>query len=817
MGGRKKIVVLVGMAIACLTTLLLLLHDWNSEVNRLTARVERTTGLAIVTGGSARLTLLPPALMVENIVARQGDNPVAQIKRLSLQVSPLSLLTGQVQVNGLVVDHLRVGGASIDSLTLHVAPHKLEGFSKWNGHAVTFAASLSATDEQAAQFRLTIPTLNTALRFEGMVEKGPALSGHMVLNAGNLAGLLPDYALPPGRTLQAEADMDWGDGQFSLVNLTLQTGDTRAGGSLTLLAGSPALVDADLDVDSLNLESWQGAKSAALPALLPASLTPPANGAAKLAAGTETPAPASPLGVALPQDMLGNLHLRIGQLSWLGQTFRGLDLLAGLDQGNVVVRHAGGQWEQGLRADVDGVFEQDRFTGRLRLNGPGLSGRSDLSVDDKGLKLTNLVAKHDDLLIKGNAAGSWHDGLAAQWTGAIGTWNDTAASAKFVPQGRKLQMPELEARSGTTTLRGQAGIDFSAARPQVQAQLRAGDLNLAALPTSPRPAFVPPQPKLGGKAARRAAQSSAAASASKASASGKKGGSPFSKTALDWSGLNALDGQFDLSANSLSGSFGRLDQPQMKLVLTDGIATIEDLQAGFLDGRISAKGRISAAPQPNLQMDIQAKNADLARWRPGFAGFSLASGRANGHFSLKAAGRSSQDMAASAQGDGRFEAKDGNVDGIDLPAINAQLSNLRNIGNILALAQTGMKGGQTRFTSLSGTVKIADGTARLPDLALKAEGGSLAGDLSVALVPWTTDSSLSIALASLPATPLGLRLSGPMDKPRTVVDANSLQKALVQGGLGRALSGDNASGTDQQQPKGGRKILQNIFKALGGK
>jgi len=305
MGGRKKIVVLVGMAIACLTTLLLLLHDWNSEVNRLTARVERTTGLAIVTGGSARLTLLPPALMVENIVARQGDNPVAQIKRLSLQVSPLSLLTGQVQVNGLVVDHLRVGGASIDSLTLHVAPHKLEGFSKWNGHAVTFAASLSATDEQAAQFRLTIPTLNTALRFEGMVEKGPALSGHMVLNAGNLAGLLPDYALPPGRTLQAEADMDWGDGQFSLVNLTLQTGDTRAGGSLTLLAGSPALVDADLDVDSLNLESWQGAKSAALPALLPASLTPPANGAAKLAAGTETPAPASPLGVALPQDMFG--------------------------------------------------------------------------------------------------------------------------------------------------------------------------------------------------------------------------------------------------------------------------------------------------------------------------------------------------------------------------------------------------------------------------------------------------------------------------------------------------------------------------------
>lgn len=806
MGGRKKIVVMAATALACLAVLLLLLRDWNAEIARLASQVENATGLRVAITGSSRLTLLPPALAVENISIVQGDAPLAQIKRLSLRVSPLSLLSGRVKVTGLVFDQARMGGTTVDGLDIHLGPNRLDGFSKWNGHAVTFSASLSPDQDNAAQFRLTVPTLNTALRFEGNLEKGPALSGRISLNAGNLAGLLPDLGLPPGRTLQAQADVDWGDGQFSLVNLGIEANGTRASGSVVALAGSPALVEADLDLDHLDVDAWHGGKSAVLPHLLPATLTPPTN-APTSAAKPQAATPQAD-GLALPDDILGNLRLTIGQMTWLGQTLRGIDIRAGLDQGSLVIRHAGLRFGQDLRADLDGVLERTAFAGRLRLNGPGISGRSDVAVDAQGLRLGNFLAKHDDLLVKGALAGSWHDGVTVQWSGAVGTWPDTAASAKLVPQGRKLVMPELEARVGTLSVRGQASADFSTPRPHLTAQLRAGDIDLAALPASPRPAFVPPQPKLKGKAARPSAPAPAAKAANST-----KGGSPFSASPLDWSALTLVDGAFDLAANSLVGEFGRLDHPHLKLVLADAIATIDDLGAGFLDGQLTAKGRVAALPQPNLQLEAQVKGADLARLRPGFAGFSLASGRADGQVRLKATGRSSRDMAASAVGDGRLEAKDGTIDGIDLAAIDGQVSRIQNIGNILALAQTGLKGGQTRFQTLSGTLKVADGNARSPDLTLKAAGGSLAADLSVALVPWTTDSSLSLALASLPATPLVLRFSGAVDKPRTVVDANALQKALVQGGLGRALRGGD---TQDGEAKGGGKILRNIFKALGG-
>lgn len=807
MGGRKKIGVFVVTAVACLATLLLLLRDWNGEIARLAAQFEHDTGLKVALGGSSRLTLLPPALSVENIQVSQDETPLARIERLSLRVSPLSLLTGRVQVSAVVFDHARLGDMTVDGLEVQLGAKRIDGFSKWNGHAVTFAAHVAA--DNAAELRLTIPTLNTALRFEGGLEPGPALSGHLTLNAGNLAGLLPGLSLPAGRSLQAEADLEWGDGQFSLVNLTLDSAGSRAGGSVMVLAGSPSLVDADLDVDSLDLASWYAPKSAALPALLPVALTPPTGDALKPAKTPGVAAQTASSFPSLPDNVLANLRLNVGRLAWHGQALHNLEIRAGLDQGDLVIRHAGLRWGQDIRADLDGVLDAAAFTGRLRLNGPGISGRSDLSFSPQQVRLTNFLAKHDDLLIKGNLTGTWQDGLTAQWSGAVGTWNDTAVAAKLTSLDGKVEIPEIEARLGSLSVRGQVSADLTTPRPQIQAQLRAGDIDLAKLPGSPRPTFVAPQPKLGGKAARQAR------AASSKPASNKKGGSPFTSAPLDWSALSLLDGRFDLAANSLNGDFGRLDQPRLTLALAQGVATIEDLQAGYLDGQVSAKGRLVAQPQPGLDIQAQIKGADLSRMKADFAGLRLASGRADAQLRLKASGRSAQDMAASAVGDGRLDARDGVVDGIDLAAINGQMTNLRNIGNILALAQSGLKGGKTDFQTLAGSLKVAGGTARSPDLTLKADGGTLAADLSVALIPWTTDSSLSLALAALPATPVVLRLNGPVDNPRTVVDVNALQKALVQSGLGRAL-GNGGGDTSGDEAKGGRKILQNIFKALGG-
>jgi uncharacterized protein involved in outer membrane biogenesis len=248
--------------------------------------------------------------------------------------------------------------------------------------------------------------------------------------------------------------------------------------------------------------------------------------------------------------------------------------------------------------------------------------------------------------------------------------------------------------------------------------------------------------------------------------------------------------------------------------LNNGTAKLESLRAGWLGGTLSASGGVSGGAVPSLRLDATLAGLDLAQAKPGLAGLSLESGRLNAQLRLHSFGKSSRDMAANAQGEGQVDGGNGIIGGLDLPAINGQLARIENIGNVLALVQTGLGGGQTPYTRLSGRLMVKDGIARSPDFTLTATGGTLTADSAVNLTEWSTQTTVSLALGALPSTPIVVRLSGPVDNPRKIVDVNALQKALVQSGLGRALG--KADAETGEKPNG-RKILKDLFRAFGGK
>ena len=809
MARRTKFIGLVALALLVAGLGVLLTRDWRSAIIGLSAQGERALGLGIAIDGKARLALLPLALTAEQVRLHQDGSPLASAQRLSLQLSLPAFLSGRLQVGGVVLDEVKAGGATLDTVEARFGDQRLDGFTKVGGHTVTFAGSIGAA--QVASFRLTIPTVGTALHFDGALENNggiPALSGHLTLNSGNLAALLPALSLPPGLLVRAEADLEAGDGQISLVNLTMDGNGSRAAGSLVALGGRPALIEADLGIDTLNLDAWHASKSTALSALLPPALTPPTDPLPAKSPPAASFSPSAPT-LALPVDLFANLRLNVETLSWHGQTLRDVQIQAGLEQGEMILRHAQAEIRPNFRLNADGALADGQFKGRLRLNGPGLSGRADLNASWPRLELTDLRVNHDGNFTSGRLTAEWQDAVLADWSGSIGAWRDTAVNLRLRPGSNGFEASDITLRIDALALRGQASADFSAPRPHINASLRGDDIDLSALPGSPLAAAVAPRKSVGKSSARPQPPAPV-----KKPAAATKAGSPFSTTPLNWSALDVADGTVTLEAHSLRGDFGRLEQPAVVIGLNNGTAKLESLRAGWLGGTLTASGAASGGPVPTLRLDAKLSALDLAQAKPALAGLSLDSGRLNGQLRLHSFGKSSRDMAANAQGEGQLDGGSGIIGGLDLPAINGQLARIENIGNILALVQTGLGGGQTPYSRLSGRLILRDGIARSPDFTLVATGGTLTADTSVDLAEWSTETAVSLALSALPSTPIVVRLSGPVGNPRKIVDVNALQKALVQSGLGRAL-GKTEAGTEEKS--GGRKILKDLFRAFGGK
>jgi len=608
----------------------------------------------------------------------------------------------------------------------------------------------------------------------------PAFDGRVQASSADLRALLgwlgttvEGVAADRLHRFSAAAAIAATPGAVALNNLDLAVDSVRAAGSATIgTGGARPSYRLALAVDSLDLDSYLPARRADV-----------------------TASPQSPAGAA------------------------------GAPSGKPAPAAAGG----GIDAGFDIVFRRLLLRraeiDQVRLTGSFDGSAVDLRAESGGLNVTatGAVAWPVNLAVTAHA-----DDAARALRPFVSGWRPRGAlalAATVAGSGDTVAVSGIDARLGAARLTGTARVDL-AAKPRITAELAGNAIDLGPL-VGERTGML--QPSRGGRVPAPVPLPVVPA------ALGGAGGAPWSHEPLNLAVLNDIDARIDFTAEALSWEGWRLDAPRAHLLVEDGGGRLDKLTGRLLGGQMTLDMRLTGGSLPQVTGTLAVAGADLGQLKPG-GGIRVTQGRMDSDIRFAASGRSIADMAARLGADGRVTVKDGVLSGFDLPAVNRQLSNLSNLGNLLALAQTGLSGGSTRFSTLAATFHGDKGVVSTHDAHLDAEGGTGAATGTVDLARWTIESRVEFRVAGGSAPPLALRFDGPLDNPRKVVDVNELQRYLVARGLGSGLKGKaggiegllgalgkGGAGGDQQsqqpadKPPSGKDVLKGLLKGLGGR
>ncbi|MBC7951965.1 MAG: AsmA family protein [Rhodospirillaceae bacterium] len=695
----------------------------------------------------------------------------------------------------------------------------------------------------------------------------PVFDGKAQLRSDNLRALLAwanvnPQSVPENRLraldFASPVRLAWPALTLSDFRLTLDGAQARGALTAHLAAADRLAFGLDASVDSVNVDSYLGAKppateakaapTASQPTAKTEAAPPQPNALARFDANVKLAVRRLVLNDITADSVTVDAMLQAGQLT-LNQLSADMGGTQAKAQGRVL-----GLAESNPRVDKLAFQVTSpqpsrllRFLGlkppalterlgTLTASGTASGGADQLTLDARaetgGLELTarGAVTPRADVTVQARHASTAQ--LIRIFSpdyrpkGTIGAF---ALDGKVTGDGKTMDVSGLILTAGQARLTGQGHVDLSGAKPQITADLTGNALALDPFLAAERTGMLlpggPHMPPSSAPAPMTVIPAAAAVGA---------GPSPFSTEPLDMSALQGFDARLGLKAETISAKGWQLDQPVAQLSVLNGTASVERLTGKLLGGDMTATAKLSSGATPALSGQISVLGADVGAAKPGAGGINVTKGRLDAETRFTTSGRSSQDMAARLNGDGKLLVRDGIIEGFDLPAVNQRLNNLENIGSLLGVAQAGMSGGQTPFTQLYGTFRAENGVVSSRDLKLEAQGATATAETTNDLPRWTTNTRIAFALANAPQTPLGIRFEGPLDNPRKIIDVNALQQYLVSRGLGRALKGKGGetlqglfgkgepSGETQQseQPREkntGKAILKDLLKGLGGR
>jgi uncharacterized protein involved in outer membrane biogenesis len=722
---------------------------------------------------------------------------------------------------------------------------------------------------------------NAAVKIDGTLsspQAGTAFDGSLHAQADNLRALLDwlkiDAAgVPEGRLRRfaLTSKLALRPGEASLTDLDLSLDATHARGGITArLDGRPAF-GVTLAADAVDADSYLPPPARATRKV--EAQAPASQGAAS--GPTSGTAPAAPPFTARLADFDATVRLKLGQLVLHQVSAAALTLDATLAGGDLTIRDAIIGDLAGASAKVGGSVVNlasatpgvQQLAFDLRSNQParlfrffGLS--SPVPPERLGaLALTgtldgdwNAIALKSRLAagaVEASVDGTLSSPLQApRYAMAVAARAPSFAqvarlfaegyrpkgggpftlSAKLAGDPAKVDLNDLDARAGEAAITGHAHVDLGD-KPVVTAELAGNAIDLNPFLPAERSGWLLPLPGgLHGPGGAVPGPAPAILPAAVGEAS------HWSRNPMDLSALRAFDGRLTFTAKSLTLQSWRLDAASAQLAVANGAATLDKLAGRLLGGELSGTARLTGGFTPTLTGQFAIANANLKDARLGAGGIAVAQGRLTGDARLQSAGRSSYELVSALNGDARLDVRDGLISGFDLPAVNQRLSHIENIGSLLGLVQSGMSGGSTRFSALTGSFHADNGVITSRDLKLDAEGGGATGEATVNLPRYTIDSRIAFRLAEQSAPPLALRLEGPLDAPRKIIDVNALQRYLAERGLGKAL-GKNGGGLFEaltgrkpkeqaeapaaepapqpEKPPKPADVLRQLFKGLG--
>ena len=689
----------------------------------------------------------------------------------------------------------------------------------------------------------------------GTVSAGaaPRFDGSMEASADNFRDFLrwtgvAVEGVPADRlrraTLSSRLSLDGSTLEAKAIDLSFDS--SRLTGAITAALRERPAFGARIAVDQLNLDAYLGSEAGA-----------PAQGAAGAPApGSAPDAKGKVTRITVPQavaDALAsfdaNLDGRIDTLIWRNQPIRRVHLVGSLENRDLTITElsvgdlgAGAGklsgYLQGIGGDqpkADVVFDlHGPELGRvLRLAAPGVASvdnfgayslAGELQQEGEQLSLeSDLEAAGGKLQLKGSLPqpDTWDLGITLEHP----SFNRLMrlVSATYRPQGGELGAVNLQgdlewAPDGATVKHLALDVGGMAAagdlrlrfapRPFLTAALTVGDLVIDKFLPVRQTAFLEDSPsgplRPGVMLAQAGTRPPAVPPIQR-----------WSKTPVDLDFLRLFDADVTLGGKSVTWASWHLTDPQAKLSLKDAVLTVPQLSGQLYGGTLAASATLKLDPQTSLEINANLGGADFKE--------ALGSNRLDGKFdseaNLATAGSSPFDLVSALNGTASLKSRDGTINGINVPAINQRIDQVKGLGDLATLLRAAT-GGSTSYSSLDGTFKVTNGVAVSRDLHLVADGGEGSGTAIFDLPNWSMVSRTDLSLTGVQgAPPIGITLKGPIDQPNWDVDFNAITRALGSRAIDRLIapqpappqeSGGGSSGPAHSVTP--QDILKNLLK-----
>ncbi len=591
-------------------------------------------------------------------------------------------------------------------------------------------------------------------------------------------------SVPAGKLarLSMKGRMASSAGNLQVSNAVFELDDLKGSGGIVVAFSVPLSVVTQLDIDTLDLDSYLPPPAAAKPA----SAAPPST------AGAPTP--------AIPGPTVG-LKAKVAKLVYRRETIRGIEVDVALRGDAVRLNDFKVANLAGARLAVRGTVTdysapQRRFDVAFNLEAPDM---------DRVLKLaggttpTGLGA----LAASGGAAGTLEQLSLREFTvKAMG--QTLQATGSLALPGASQGMPRLAAYKGSVVLNGQkieGAIDATlTGRPDITADLRATALDLD---------------KIGGGGATAPAPA--------------RGRPAAAAGAIDTGPLRAIDGTFKLAAATLISPPLHIANADIAATLKDGVLTVSHFKGGLYGGSLNLSGVVNAS-QPALSLDFKGDASDI------YVGEMLRSTSGTNQFGgsikvtvdgklnatglvLRGAGTTSSQLKSSLSGgaqlgghlfvgaDKMLQVLGTAAAGVAGGVIDNTLGNVLGIvgqrggigvGNILNAVSLVLNRFVNRDNPISGRVDIAGGV--LTDKSLSVQGDRATAHVATRtnLVNSTTDTTVNFVIAEDTSAPyIIMTARGSLSSPSVRVTRGTAKDppgmASTLPGVGNLLPGGGQS------------------------
>jgi len=287
---------------------------------------------------------------------------------------------------------------------------------------------------------------------------------------------------------------------------------------------------------------------------------------------------------------------------------------------------------------------------------------------------------------------------------------------------------------------------------------------------------------------------------------GGGGGAPAADTAVDFSGLQAMDASLNLKADKILANAIKIGPSALTVKIANGRLdanlTEMALYSGAGTGAIAIDG---ASATPAIGASFRLAGVDALAFLTDVMGFKRIEGTGSFAFDLQASGNSQSALTRSLSGKGSMDVQNGAILGVNIPKMLQSLS----VQTVLGWQPSNDK---TAFNQLGATFTVDKGIVTNQDLLVAGKAFQLAGagtiDLPADMINYRLNAKVAGKGGKLQDFAAPVLITGPLGKPKIYPDVQGILQN-PGGALGQieAIGGEllGIGGGNKDQGGGGGK------------